>query len=155
MIPILILLFSKKNQERNFLFTHLLKLPVFYVVFILFWILPVLNLFLPIEPFFAMTSYSGNKPKCELKLSESAVHKLPYYVQSMVRTDSSDYVLVLSDWYKQELRAEFYAGSAVCEKVLEDVRILTNSSKEDVKLVYIPKSKMFEVRFDKLIFAPN
>jgi hypothetical protein len=146
MIVLALLLFSGSTLERYFSFSILLKVPVFYLVIALFWVLPALNLRNHWETYLSFSLYSGNTHNAKILLSDEAYEKLPLYVKHFVSEEAGLHVLNPKLWCLNELKVPLYPEKRIFEKVTEHVIHLTNTSSEDVKLVYIEKLKLFEAR---------
>ncbi len=144
MIILVLLLFSGNPMERWFSFVHLFKIPVFYLVMTLFWILPAFNLRNHWETYLSFSLYSGNNHNAKIILSDGALARLPLYIRHFVYKQSNLNLLYPKLWCLHELKVPMYPEKRIFENVSEGVRVLTHSSESDVKLVYFEKSKMFE-----------
>jgi hypothetical protein len=144
MIVLALLLFSGKTNERFFSVSHLFKLPVFYMVMILFWILPAFNLVGKWETYLSFSLYSGNNHTAKILLNDEAYGRLPFYVRHYVQHQGGQYILYPKDWCLSELKTPLYPEKRIFENVFENVKEISNSTDEDVKLVYIEKLKLFE-----------
>lgn len=143
MILLVILLFSGKTTERYFAISHLFKLPVFYLVLVLFWIMPAFNLFNKWETYLSFSLYSGNNHDGKIILSNKAYENLPLYIKHYVKRESDIYILYPKRWCLEELNAPMYPERRIFDKVTYHLQKLTSTSAEDVKLVYIEKQKIF------------
>lgn len=143
MMIIVLLLFSGKTTERYFSVSNMFSVPVFYFIMIVFWILPAINLFNKWETYLSFSLYSGNTGNGKIILSETAYNKLPLYIRHYVVEEGGQYVLNPKLWCVTELNAPMYPELRVFEKVTGHVIKLTQTSDEDVKLVYIEKQKIF------------
>lgn len=144
MIILALLLFSGRTNERFFSISHLFKLPVFYLIMILFWVLPAFNLAGKWETYLSFSLYSGNNHNGKILLSDSAYMKLPYYLKHFTYYKGGQYILYPKEWCLTELKTPLYPEKRVFERVTEHVKVLSNSGNEDVKLVYIEKLKLFD-----------
>ncbi len=144
MIGLVLLLFSGNTMERYYSFTHLFKIPVFYAVLALFWILPMLNLRNYWETYLSFSLYSGNNHNAKIILTNKAYDKLPFYIRSFVYDESELHILYPKIWCLTELKSPMYPERRIYDRVTNYVKVLTNSDEQDVKLVYIEKVKIFE-----------
>lgn len=144
MIVLVFLLFSGITTDRFFSISHLFKMPVFYVVLVLFWIMPFLNLLNYWDSYLSFSLYSGNTNNAKILMSEKAYDKLPLYIKHYVYDESAGKVLYPKLWCMNELKSPIYPEKRIFERAVNHVRILTNTSEQDVKLVYIEKLKLFE-----------
>ncbi len=144
MIVLVLLLFSGNPMERRFTFSLLFKIPVFYLMMGLFWILPAFNLRNHWETYLSFSLFSGNNHNAKIILSDKAISKLPMYVRHYVYRQSDLNVLLPKLWCVGELKVPLYPEKRIFEQITERVLVLTNSSEEDVKLIYIEKIKLFE-----------
>lgn len=144
MIILALLLFSGKTNERFFSVSHLFKMPVFYLIMMLFWILPAFNLVGKWETYLSFSLYSGNNNTAKILLSEDAYDRLPLYVKHYVYYQGEQYILYPKEWCLNELKTPLYPEKRIFEHVAEYVKIISNSTGEDVKLVYIEKLKLFD-----------
>jgi len=144
MILLVLLLFSGKTTERYFAISHLFQVPVFYVIIIVFWVMPAFNLFNRWETYLSFSLYSGNNHNGKIILNDKAYEKLPFYIKHYVYDESDLHMLYPKSWCINELNAPMYPERRIFEKVTEYVRVLTATNPEDVKLVYIEKQKIFD-----------
>ena len=144
MVVFVLLLFSGTTTDRFFSITHLFKIPVFYVVMGLFWILPTVNLRNHWETYLSFSLYSGNTHNAKILLSVNAYERLPYYIRHFVYYEGGEYALNPKLWCINELKTPLYPEKRIFERTADYVRVLTNCTDKDVKLVYIEKLKMFE-----------
>lgn len=144
MMVLALLLFSGKTNERYFSVSNLFNLPVFYLLMLLFWILPAFNLFNKWETYLSFSLYSGNNHNGKIELSEKACERLPLYVKHFVVEENGQAILYPKLWGLQELNAPMYPEKRVFENVSAYVVKLTQTSEKDVKLVYIEKQKLFD-----------
>lgn len=143
MIVLALLLFSGKTNERFFSISHLFKLPVFYLVMILFWILPAFNLIGKWETYLSFSLYSGNNHNAKILLSKKAYDRLPPYIKHFAYERENDYVLYPKEWCLTELKTPLYPEKRIFRNVSRYVQVMSNCGDEDVKLVYIEKRKLF------------
>jgi len=146
MIVLALLLFSGKTNERFFSISHLFKQPVFYLVLLFFWILPAFNLFGKYETYLSFSLYSGNNNNGKILLSDEAYKRLPFYIRHYVHYQGGQYLLYPKEWCLYELKTPMYPEKRVFENVYNYVMVISHSTEQDVKLVYIGKLKIFESR---------
>lgn len=146
MVVLVLLLFSGDPMERRFSFVHLFKIPVFYLVAALFWILPAFNLRNHWETYLSFSLYSGNNHNAKILLSNKAYAGLPPYVKHYVYRENDQYMLYPKLWCLNELKVPLYPERRIFERVTREVRVLTNSGEDDVKLIYIEKLKIFDAQ---------
>lgn len=144
MIAIGLLLFSGKTNERFFSISHLFKLPVFYLIMTLFWILPLFNLGGKWETYLSFSLYSGNNNSAKILLTNEAYGRLPYYIRHYVYYQGEQYILYPKEWCLTELKTPLYPEKRIFENVYRYVKVVSNSTDADVKLVYIEKRKLFD-----------
>ena len=146
MIILAVLLFSGKTNERFFSISHLFKQPVFYLVMTLFWILPAFNLVGKWETYLSFSLYSGNNNNAKILLSDEAYNRLPFYIRHYAHNQSGQYLLYPKEWCLYELKTPLYPEKRIFENVNNYVQVITHSTEQDVKLVYIEKLKLFDSR---------
>jgi hypothetical protein len=144
MIFLALLLFSGKTNERFFSISHLFKQPVFYLVMGLFWILPAFNLAGKWETYLSFSLYSGNNHNGKILLSDEAHDRLPLYIRHFVKYQGGQYILYPKEWCLSELKTPLYPEKRIFKHVTNYVKIISHSTDEDVKLVYIEKLKLFD-----------
>ena len=146
MIGFALLLFSGKTTERFFSVSNLFQKPVFYFVFILFWIMPASNLFNKWETNLSFSFYSGNNNNGKIHLSKQAHDALPLYIRYYTSNNGGEWSLDPKTWCLQELNTPLYPEKRVFEKIQSNLVNITGTTANDVKLVYIEKQKIFEAR---------
>ena len=144
MIVLAMLLFSGKTNERFFSVSHLFKQPVFYLVIALFWILPAFNLVGKWETYLSFSLYSGNNNNAKILMCDDAYNRLPFYVRHYVHYQGGQYLLYPKEWCLYELKTPLYPEKRVFENVYNYVQVISHSTEQDVKLVYIEKLKLFD-----------
>jgi hypothetical protein len=144
MMSLALLLFSGKTNERFFSISHLFKLPVFYIVMLLFWILPAFNLVGKWETYLSFSLYSGNNNNAQILLSKKAYEGLPLYIRHFAYERGEGYALYPKEWCLTELKTPLYPEKRIFQNVYRYVQVMSNCGEEDVKLVYIEKRKLFE-----------
>ncbi len=146
MIVLAVLLFSGKTNERFFSISHLFKQPVFYLVMTLFWILPAFNLVGKWETYLSFSLYSGNNNNAKILLCDDAYERLPFYIRHYVHDQGGQYLLYPKEWCLSELKTPLYPEKRIFENVYNYVQVISHSTEQDVKLVYIEKLKLFDSR---------
>ena len=114
------------------------------MVMVLFWILPAFNLVGKWETYLSFSLYSGNNHTAKIILSDDSYKRLPPYIKHYVQHEGAQYILYPKDWCLIELKTPLYPEKRVFENVFNYVKVITNSTNEDVKLVYIEKLKLFD-----------
>ena len=105
MIGLVLLLFSGNTMERYYSFAHLFKIPVFYLVITLFWIMPMLNLRNYWETYLSFSLYSGNNHNAKIILTDKAYKNLPFYIRNFVYEENELHILYPKLWCLTELKS--------------------------------------------------
>lgn len=143
MIFLILFLFTGKTSERFYSVTHLFKQPLFYLIILFFWIFPFLHLFNLYPAPLSFSFYSGNENQGELIINQKTYDNLPLYVRHFANSTNDGYRIDLQEWCMEELNIQIYNESFLYVGVQQKIQKITGSNKQDVKLVYIERQKMF------------
>lgn len=136
------LLFSGKTKQRYFSPTFLFKMPLFYLVAVLFLILPAFNTVNKWPDFLSSNYGSGNNNKAIITLSLEAKNKLPLYQQHFCRETDSAIVMDYDAWSEHELHAPCFPEPEVFAHIYEDLQNLTGTGVKDIQLQQVPGQKL-------------
>lgn len=137
-----ILLFSGKTKQRYFSPTFLFKMPLFYVLTLLFLVAPAFNTVNRWPDFLSFNFRSGNNNGAVLTLSPEAQQKLPYYLRSFCKGDAQEGRLDYQAWASHELGADCFPANAVFMALPEHLHILTGAGVKDIQLELRPKADL-------------
>ncbi len=143
MILLCLLLYSNVKQERFFDISFLFKHISFYLVMLVMLILPVFSFSNKYDSYLSSSLYSGNTHGCKLILTDKAFKKLPLYIRAYVVRNSDYNLLYIKQWAMGELNTPCVPEYRVFEKVQERVILLTGSNREEVKLDFKERQKLF------------
>jgi uncharacterized membrane protein YphA (DoxX/SURF4 family) len=143
MILLCLLLYSNVKQERFFDISFLFKHISFYLVMLVMLILPVFSFSNKYDSYLSSSLYSGNTHGCKLILTDKAFKKLPLYIRAYVVRNSDYNLLYIKQWAMGELNTPCVPEYRVFEKVQERVMLLTRSNREEVKLDFKERQKLF------------
>lgn len=113
-------LFSGKTQQRYFSLSVLFQRPLFYIVLITFWMMPMLNYSNRWPSALSSNFKSGNSSKENIKISENTFKALPFYVKGFCSKNDNYYVLKVGTWCSHELRSEYFNQSIFVNSALKD-----------------------------------
>lgn len=122
----MVFLFSGKTQQRYFSLTVLFQRPLFYIVLITFWMMPMLNYSKRWPSALSSNFKSGNSDKENIKISENTFKALPLYVKSFCNRNDNYYVLKVSSWCRHELHSEYFNQSVFVDLALKDALLITD-----------------------------
>lgn len=138
---LLAFLFSGKTKQRYFSPTFLFKKPLFYVVALLFIIMPSFNMVNKWPDYLSANFKSGNNSTAVIKLSEAARSKLPMYQRYFCVPTEGGYIFDFNAWCGHELHAGCYPDDRVFNSIYVHLRQLTGCDVKDIQLMLQPKAK--------------
>lgn len=138
----LLLMFSGKTKQRYFSPTFLFQMPLFYVVFSLFVIMPFFNSRKGWPDFLSGNFRSGNTNSAVISLSESAVSQLPTHLRRYCSVNYSFMVFNYEQWYLEELHADCFPSQAVFNSIYNCLKISGSEDVKEIELQLIPKQKL-------------
>lgn len=138
---LLAFLFSGKTKQRYFSPTFLFKKPLFYIVTLLFIIMPAFNVVNMWPDYLSSNFKSGNNSTAIIKLSEAARNKLPMYQRYFCVPVEGGYSFNFNAWCGHELHSGCYPDDRVFNSIYEQLRQLTGSDVKDLQLMLQPKAK--------------
>lgn len=137
-----ILLFSGKTKQRYFSPTFLFKTPLFYLVSVVFLIMPAFNTVDKWPDFLSSNSASGNNNVALITISEEARNKLPYYERSFCVKKDSLIVVDYQAWCAHELHSFCYPDARVFNSIYNRLQNLTGAHVKDLQLQCTPGQKL-------------
>jgi hypothetical protein len=139
----LLLLFSGKTKQRYFSPTFLFRKPVFYLVGIVFLVMPAFNVVNRWPDFLSSNFNSGNNNSATILLSEEVKNELPFYLRSFcIPSQNGMYDLDFKSWARHELHAECFPETLVFNSIYGHLRNLTGTGVKDIQLQPAPKQKL-------------
>jgi hypothetical protein len=139
---ILLLLFSGKTKQRYFSPTFLLQRPLFYMVMVLFVLMPFFNNGGYWPDYLSFNFKSGNNKKVIIQFSEKIYLDLPRYVKYFAKPVPGGFIMDYKDWSIRELRCECYPGSIVFNSILASIAADTRVNVKEIELIEPPRSPL-------------
>lgn len=106
-ILLALLLFSGKTKQRYFSPSFLLNLPLFYVIVILFWVMPVFSRFGAWPSYLTGDFRNYHTGKHIVDVSDEQYRQLPFYERSFCTPKGNTYELDVNAWCLHELNATY------------------------------------------------
>jgi hypothetical protein len=142
LIPIVLLLFSGKTKQRYYSPVFLFQFPLFYLIIILFWIMPFFN-HKKIWPDYLSANFkSGNQNSVVISFPEDVKEKLPIYIQHFCIKKNSVFVLDYVNWCKHELNSDCYSETITFNKIYDYMKRLSPLSVNDIQMKYTAKENL-------------
>ncbi len=139
---ILFLLFSGKTKQRYFSPTFLFQIPLFYLVIVLFVIMPFFNSAGMWPDFLSGNFKSGNSNSAVISLSQRTVVKLPTYLQKYCSASYSFMVFDYKRWYQEEVHAECFPSTPVFNSIYRSLNESVMGDVKEIELQLVPKQKL-------------
>jgi hypothetical protein len=141
-LVMLILLFSGKTKQRYFSPVFLFKMPVFYLIVLLFIILPALNTVNRWPDFLSANFKSGNNHTALIILNQRTKDKLPYYLQHFCQPYKHAYIFNFDSWTKHEIHTTCFPESIVFTGIYKGLIKVSGAGVKDIQLILKPKDKL-------------
>ncbi len=141
-IPLLFLLFSGKTKQRYYSPTLLFQFPLFYLVIILFWVMPFFNPKNLWPDNLSANFKSGNTNAVEIKFTKNVLDVLPPYVQHFCIPADSAFVLDYNSWCRDELNTNCYRENITFNNIYYYLQTQSKASVNDLQMVLKPKQKL-------------
>lgn len=143
---VLFILFSGKTKQRYFSPAILFQKPLFYIIMILFWILPFFNSKSKWPNTLSGNYKSGNSNLLELTLDKQQHNQLPLYVKYFFYQKNTKYVLLYNNWCLNELKSDCYPENELFNAIyLQYAKQLPLFVKE-TQFVVKPKQSLFSTK---------
>ena len=133
-IPLLFLLFSGKTKQRYYSPTLLLQFPLFYLMFILFWVLPSLNQKNIWPDNLSSNFNTGHKDQIEITFTKSVYDKLPYYVKHFCYQKDSLFLIDYNSWCLHELKTDCYSGKLTFNNIYSYIKSEARANVNDLQM---------------------
>jgi hypothetical protein len=141
MMIIVILLFSGKTKQRYFSPGFLLKMPLFYLVAILFIIMPMFNTINKWPDYLSSNFSSGNNASAIIILNNASKEKLPRHLQVYCEIKDSFFIFNYTKWCSAELQSSCYPSLKVFNSIYHYLARQKESAVKDIQLISNPKAK--------------
>ncbi|MBL7921370.1 MAG: hypothetical protein JNJ40_13720 [Bacteroidia bacterium] len=141
-IPLLFLLFSGKTKQRYYSPTLLLQFPLFYLVIILFWVMPFFNQKNLWPDNLSANFKSGNVNEAEFRFSKNVLDELPPYVRHFCISADSVYILDYNSWCRDELNTNCYREIITFNNIYYYLQTRSRASVNDLQMTLKPKHKL-------------
>lgn len=141
-IVMLILLFSGKTKQRYFSPTFLFQIPFFYIVILLFVILPFFNNSGKWPDFLSSNFKSGNVKSAQISLSEKSSAHLPVSVKYFCYPHYGFLNFNYKAWYLNELHADCYPAVPVFNSIYNYLLAQQEPGVKEIELQLLPKQKL-------------
>jgi hypothetical protein len=130
-IAMIFILFSGKTKQSYFSPTFLFQVPMFYVVTVLFVIMPWLNRRDRWPDVLSFNILSGNNLTARITLSPAVYQKLPSYERSFCKPIGPVYELDHRQWCLHEMHSEYFYSKAVFNSIYSHLQTFNKGG--DVK----------------------
>jgi hypothetical protein len=141
-VPLLFLLFSGKTKQRYYSPTLLLQFPLFYLIIVLFWILPCFNRQNIWPDNLSANLKSGKRNTVSITFTKNVLDKLPNYVKHFCVQSGSQYSLDYSAWCRHELHANCYTEAITFNKIYGYIQSQTQANVNDLQMEVNPKQNI-------------
>jgi len=138
----LALLFSGKTKQRYFSPTFLFKKPLFYIVAIVFLLMPAFNIVNRWPDFLSSNFNSGNNTTAEIILNKRAKEKLPFYLQHFCNPYRDIFKFDFVAWSRHELHVACFPNDEVFNSIYMELRDRWGCGVKDLQLTIRPKAKL-------------
>ncbi|MDP3557103.1 MAG: hypothetical protein Q8T03_06990 [Bacteroidota bacterium] len=141
-IPILLLLFSGKTKQRYYSPTLLLQFPLFYLIIILFWIMPCFNQKNLWPDNLSGNFKSGNMNAVEIKFTKTVLDKLPNYVKYFCVENQNMFVLDYNEWCRHELKTNCYRETITFNNIYSFIKNKSQATVNELQMVVKPRQNI-------------
>ena len=142
LIPIVLLLFSGKTKQRYYSPVFLFQFPLFYLIIMLFWIMPFFNQKKIWPDYLSANFKSGNQNSVVISFSESIKNRLPLYIQHFCVKKNSVFVLNYNKWCKHELNSDCYSETITFNEIYDYIKKSSRASVNELQMNYSPKQNL-------------
>ncbi|MDX2171583.1 MAG: hypothetical protein SFY56_00585 [Bacteroidota bacterium] len=145
-LVVLFILFSGKTKQRYFSPAILFQKPLFYLVMILFWILPFFNSQNKWPNNLSANYKSSNSSSLNLIINEEQHSELPLYIKFFFIKKDTLYILQYNDWCLNELKTDCYPENELFTAIyLQLAKPLPYFVKE-TQFIIKPKQTLFTTK---------
>jgi hypothetical protein len=111
------LLFSGKTKQRYFSPSFLFQRPLFYVMMVLFVVMPFFNVSGRWPDFLSSNIRTGNNQTAVISFNKKVYEDLPLYVKSFCQGGDMGYVINYRQWCNHELGADCFPSEPVFRSI--------------------------------------
>lgn len=133
-IPLLFLLFSGKTKQHYYSPTLLLQFPLFYLIIVLFWILPCFNQKGLWPDNLSANFKSGNVNTIEIKFKKNVLDKLPNYIQHFCYQKDSLFLIDYNSWCRHELKTNCYSEPVTFNNIYKYIQSQTQANVNELQM---------------------
>ena len=142
----LFLLFSGKTKQRYFSPAILFQKPLFYLIFIVFWILPFFNLVNMYPSNLSGNFKSGNVNTMQFSITKNQHNQLAPFIKHFFTQKDTLYFVQYNNWCLQELKSdcnpEEEVFSALCVQLTKSFSPIVKETQFIIK----PKQTLFTTK---------
>jgi hypothetical protein len=139
---ILILLFSGKTKQRYFSPAFLFQKPLFFIVIILFVIMPFFNNSDKWPDNVSFNIRSGNYTRARISVSEKILNKLTVSHRIYFTKQDDKYILNYREWCMNELKGECVNTGLVFNSILRSLEAFADVNVKEIELSVKPKEPL-------------
>jgi hypothetical protein len=142
LIPIVLLLFSGKTKQRYYSPVFLFQFPLFYLIIILFWIMPFFNPKKIWPDYLSANFNSGNQNSIVISFHEDVKEKLPMYIQHFCINKDSVFILDYVNWCEHELNSDCFPETITFNEIYDYLKRMSPASVNDIQMKYTAKENL-------------
>lgn len=139
----ILILFSGKTNQRYFSLPILLQKPLFYLILILFWILPFFNSQNKWPNHLSANFKSSNAPSLKLILGKQQHSELPLYVMYFFNQKDTLFTLNYNNWCLNELKSDCYPENKLFNVIFLQLAKPLPAFVKETQFIIKPKQTLF------------
>jgi hypothetical protein len=137
-----LLLFSGKTKQRYFSPLFLLQKPLFYMVMVLFVLLPFFNNMNYWPDYLSSNFKSGNNKSAMISLSNRTLESLPNELRKYCEPHYGFRVFNYDKWFLEEKHVNAFPSSIVFTSIYEYLKESCEGDVKEIELQTIHKQKL-------------
>lgn len=145
-LMVLFVLFSGKTKQRYFSPAILFQKPLFYIIMILFWVLPFFNSQNKWPDNLSGNYKSGNSSALILTVGKQQHGQLPLYVKYFFEQKDTVYTLNYNKWCLNELKTDCYPEMELFNSIYLQIAKPLPAFVKETQFAIKPKQTLFTTK---------
>jgi len=142
----LFILFSSKTKQRYFSPAILFQKPLFYLIMILFWVLPFFNSQNKWPNNLSGNYKSSNSASIELILGKQQHNLLPFYIKHFFKQKDTLFTLQYNEWCLNELKIDCYPENELFSVIYLQLAKPLPAFVKETQFIIKPKQTLFPTK---------
>lgn len=138
-LALILILFSGKTKQRYYSPIFLFQVPVFYLIFTVYIVLPFFNLQNRWPDVLSFNTDGGGEKRVIISTNAKTVKNLSLYEPHFYRQENGRYILDYRRWCREELHADIYTDQMVFNSIYQYLRRKEPGLVKETEMLSVPR----------------